>query len=566
MIRLRLLLAIPLFFLSCKTTIREELPADAGELIRINQIGYYPDAPKLAAVKGELYATEFFLIDAYFKDTVFSGKLSTERESQFSGTITHIADFSAVKDTGSFVLLVPGLGKSFPFEIKEKVFYGLAQGVIKGFYFQRASTDLPESFAGKWARKEGHPDTAVLIHASAATVLRPEGTIIAAPKGWYDAGDYNKYIVNSGISVGTMLSLYEDFPDYFNHFSVNIPEKDNTIPDLLDEVLWNLRWMLTMQDPNDGGVYHKLTTADFEGMVEPAVATAPRYVVQKSTTATLDFAAVMAQSARIFKKFEDELPGLSDSCRAAAEYAWKWALKNPAQLYDQQKLNKSYSPAISTGTYGDRDASDEWIWAAAELWVTTRDQKYFEKILVPDRPLGIPSWPQVQTLGYYSILRHKDEFGFRSFGIIREIEEKLIALADSLQKNINSTAYATVMGGSVRDFGWGSNSLAANQGIALVQAYLLTDDKKYLQAALSNIDYLLGRNATGYAYVTGYGNKSPRHPHHRPSASDGVEAPVPGLLVGGGLIPGNRTDAEVTLLTSLMSLIWTKAALMLPMK
>jgi endoglucanase len=132
--------------------------------------------------------------------------------------------------------------------------------------------------------------------------------VISSPRGWYDAGDYNKYVVNSGITMGTLLSLYEDFPSYFENFNTNIPESNNGVPDLLDEVIWNLRWMLTMQDPADGGVYHKLTNPRFDGMVMPDAAKNPRYVVQKNTIATLDFVAVTAQSGRILKAFENKFP------------------------------------------------------------------------------------------------------------------------------------------------------------------------------------------------------------------------------------------------------------------
>jgi endoglucanase len=90
-----------------------------------------------------------------------------------------------------------------------------------------------------------------------------------------------------------------------------------------------------------------------------------------------------------------------------------------------------------------------------------------------------------------------------------------------------------VMGKTPQDFVWGSSAVAGNQGIALVQAYRLTGDERYLHFALANLDYLLGRNATGYSFVTGFGDKPPMHPHHRPSIADGVTQPVPGLLVGG---------------------------------
>ena len=99
--------------------------------------------------------------------------------------------------------------------------------------------------------------------------------------------------------------------------------------------------------------------------------------------------------------------------------------------------------------------------------------------------------------------------------------------------HISANAFLTVMGQSKKDFVWGSNSVAANQGILLINAYLISGEKKYILGSLSNLDYLLGRNATGYCFVTGFGSKSPRHPHHRPSVADGIDEPVPGLLVGG---------------------------------
>ena len=89
------------------------------------------------------------------------------------------------------------------------------------------------------------------------------------------------------------------------------------------------------------------------------------------------------------------------------------------------------------------------------------------------------------------------------------------------------------MGQSVRDFIWGSNSVAANQGILLVNAYFQTGNKKYLDYALTNLDYILGRNATGYSFITGIGSKPTMHPHHRPSVADKIPEPVPGLLAGG---------------------------------
>ena len=520
------------------------------EIIKINQSGYYPAAPKLAVVATDYSNDEyagsnfgFYVLKLNRSDTVYKNSLGPVKQSANSSLKTRLADFTALRQPGKYLLFIPGIGTSYPFEIKANIHERAAKALLKGFYFNRVSMPLQEKYAGKWHRSAGHPDNAVLVHPSAATDKRRAGTIISSPGGWYDAGDYNKYIVNSGITVGTLLSAYEDFPVYFNHLKTNIPETANAVPDILDEALYNIRWMLTMQDPNDGGVYHKCTNAAFDGMVMPGVTKLPRYVVQKGTAATLDFAAVMAQSSRVFKNFQQQFRGLADSCLKASVYAWEWAQKNPTIEYNQNAINNKFEPKVTTGAYGDRNFKDEWFWAASELLATTGKKIYHDTVAsrVIDS-ISLPSWNNVRMLGYYTLVRLKSSLPSFAKTITESFSKKIVAFADSLLPRVATNAFATVMGQSGRDFIWGSSSVAANQGIALINAYLITGDKKYVDYALSNMDYLLGRNATGYSFVTGIGHKYPMRIHHRPSVADAVYEPVPGLL-SGGPNPGKQDRA-----------------------
>lgn len=502
--------------------------------IQLNQVGFYPQAPKGAAITGKTDAENFYIINAGTKDTVFKGVLSNEKSSANSSTVTRLADFSSLQKSGTFYITVPHVGESYPFQIEKNVLRPVALAALKGFYYMRTDMPLDAAFAGPWQRPAGHPDTVVFIHPSAANAQRPAGAVIASPGGWYDAGDYNKYIVNSGITMGTLLSAYEDFKNYFDTLQTNIPESKDAIPDLLNESIYNLRWMLTMQDGTDGGVYHKCTNAAFDGMVMPGVTKLPRYVVQKSTAATLDFAAVTAQAARIFRPFEKALPGLADSCIKASEHAWQWSVQHPAIVYNQKELNANYDPDITTGDYGDRRLRDEWLWAASELFVTTKNKTYYDTVTQRLKDsVNLPSWSDVAMLGHYTLLRFAKQLHAYTEQNTTLIKSRILNLGDAYISTVSLNAFATVMGQSRKDFIWGSNAVAANQGIVLVNAYLITKDKKYIEGALSNLDYLLGRNATGYCFLTGSGSRSPVHPHHRPSVADGIEAPVPGLLSGG---------------------------------
>ena len=507
--------------------------------IRLNQVGFFPSAVKQAVVV-DSPTNVFRIVTPDGSRTVFEGTLGGSRQWVSAQEIqVRLADFSAVTEPGTYVLEVTGLGTSYPFEIAVEPLQKVAVAAVKAFYFQRASAKLEAQYAGMWTRAKGHPDTEVRVHASAASPGRPEGTLIAAPKGWYDAGDYNKYIVNSGITMGQLLMLYEHYPTYFDAFTLNIPERTNGIPDLLDEVLWNLRWMMAMQDPADGGVYHKLTTANFEPMVMPGQARDPRYVVQKSTPAALDFAAVAALAARVLRPFDAELPGLNDSLLQASFAAWNWAQNDPGARYAQSQMNDAFDPDINTGEYGDGTFSDEFNWAATELYLTTRADSFM--YMYPPQIAGTPSvpgWPSVASMALVSLAHHRQ----LAAAVLdtTELRTALVRTANQLVEGRRNSSYGVGIGNANGDFFWGSNSYAANQAFMTLAAYRWVPDSRYLDLAVANLDYLLGRNATGYSFVTDHGDRTPMHPHHRPSEADGIVRPVPGLLVGGP--NGGRQD------------------------
>jgi endoglucanase len=492
--------------------------------IQLNQVGFLPGAAKWAAVPDgpALSATRFRVLRADTGAEVLSGNLGAATPWAPAQQVVRLADFSALKVPGRYQLVVEGLAASPSFTVADDAYAALNAASIKAFYFNRAGIELRAEHAGPWARPAGHADTRVLVHASAASPGRPEGTVISSPKGWYDAGDYNKYIVNSGISVYTLLAAYEHYPAHFQRQVLNIPESGNGLPDLLNEALWNLEWMLSMQDPTDGGVYHKLTNKGFDGNVMPHQATGERYVVQKGTAATLDFAAVMATASRVFAGFEAQRPGLSARLLTAARSAWNWAQAHPTAVYRQ--------PAdIHTGGYGDDKLDDEFAWAAAELYISTGEDRFWDAIKAPQLANSVPGWGDVKGLAWVSLAQHRDRLTPRADKAL--IAERINALAAQLAGQWERSAYRVSM--QAGDYVWGSNAVVLNQALMLIQGYRLTGQRQQLDAAQAALDHVLGRNLLGLSMVTGFGARSPLHPHHRPSMADGVAAPVPGFIVGG---------------------------------
>ena len=508
------------------------LTATAQNPIKVNQVGYYVNESKVAVVEPTGKSSNFILKDHNGRK-VWSGKAVRTLKSPFNDKVRQVVDFSTVTKPGTYTLTA-GKNKQ-TINIAEHPYNEALKAAIKAFYLQRTGTDIEAKYAGAFARKAAHPDTRVLIHPSAASPKRPAGTVISSPKGWYDAGDYNKYIVNSGFTIGLMLQAYQLNKEHFEQIDTQIPESNNNVPDLLDEIMYNLEWMLTMQDPDDGGVYHKLTTPNFEGFVMPATCQQPRYVVQKSTQAALDFAATMALAARIYSAY----PLYQDFCRQAlpaAERAYAWAVKNPTVLYDQPGNNEKYEPKIQTGMYDDKYTADEFFWAATELYLTTHEQGYLEQArqFLPQQ-FSLPTWGNVAGLGILQWLNQEllgtaDAQAVDMTGIKAAMKQ----FCDADISRLPTSSFHSVFGNQAEDFVWGSNSeMCAGRGLVMMYQYALSKDKTYQLAALGTLDHLFGRNATGYCYVTGFGSQRVMHPHQRISAADGIEAPLPGFLAGG---------------------------------
>ena len=482
-----------------------------------NQVGFLTKSQKQMAVIG-----------AEGKEIVFKNTDGTEvlkatvPEAQTwkpaGDTAASLVDFSEIQTAGTYQAYIGDEAIGYPIIIADDALEETTKASLKFFYFQRSSTALEEEYAGVYARAAGHPDTAVRYHIS--TGIDNSDLRFNGAKGWYDAGDYGKYIVNSGITTYTLMQLYQHNKEYFKNLNLNIPESKNDVPDILDEIRWNLEWMLTMQD-TDGGVFHKLTTLKFSGTVMPEGDVVPRYAIGKSTQATWDFAAVLALAADIYYPFDKDFA--TNCANAAAKARW-WAINNQTSYFTQPT-------GVNTGTYEDRNASDEKIWANAELYRISKNPVFSE--IIEQFPLTqgrwrLQSWQSTNALAAMTIATNPEVFP-KDF--VDSAQACIYYLADSYLDLLNNNGYGVAM--HENDFNWGSNSFAANKGMILVHAYILSKEQKYLDAATGILDYLLGRNPMDISYLTGYGVNSAKDPHHRPSQADKIDDPIPGMLVGG---------------------------------
>ncbi len=486
----------------------------ASELIRLNQLGYFPKAKKVGSIVGDTEHSAFAIINLENGKEVFTGSIGAKKQAKLSGETIQQFDFSALKKEGDYQIKLDNGLSSYPFEIGKDFYKEVLPIVTKSYYYQRQSTEITEEHGGQWKRLAGHLDEEVFFHPSTGKT-----GAISAPKGWYDAGDFGKYVSNGSFSAGQLLHTLERYPDLYPDGSLNIPESGNGINDLLDEIKYEIDWIATMQD-EDGGVFHKLTTKRFSGAIMPHEGDKPRFIMPKSSVATFDFAAVLAKMARQYKKQDAQQ---ADKWLAQAKKAWTWGVHNPKVAFKNPE-------DVVTGEYGDDDSTQEQFWAAAELYSTTGDQQYLDFIST-----NLPNLTYTYGDGWKSFMRYLGVFILLNEEValpmeVKEaLEKRLIASADDLTNRVQTFDYQQ----GVNDFQWASNSDVQNVAFVIGEAHKVSPKPAYVEAVLSSLNYLFGHNAIGLSMITGIGDKSPMNVHHRQSQADGIEDPVPGFVCGG---------------------------------
>ncbi len=502
--------------------------AEVPPTILVNQVGYFPGLVKIATLRStQKQSLEWKLMGSDGRELA-SGRTQPAGLDAPSGDHVHVIDFSSFTKEGRGYVLTVGQERSRPFEIGMALYSRMKYDALAYYYHNRSGIPITMPYAGgeQWTRPAGHAgdkyDKAVPCVPAAGCSYK-----LDVSGGWYDAGDHGKYVVNGGISVWTLLNMWEraqhngKSTDAFADGKMNIPEQRNNVPDLLDEVRWEVEFLLKMQvleGEKAGMVHHKVHDERWTALgLAPHEDPMPRFLYPVSTAATLNLAAVAAQSARIWKTID---PGFSARCLTAAEKAWAAA----------KRFSAVYAPASGTGggPYDDPKVDDEFYWAAAELFLTTKKPEYHQAMAsspfflkVPPRlPAigeggGLPSamtWQQVAPLGTISLAVVP---GLPA-GEQKTARNAVVAAADVYLNILRQRGFRVPIDwGKQNKSPWGSNSFLLNNLVVLGLASDFTDGRKYLNGVVAGMDYILGRNAMDQSYVTGWGSRPLVNPHHR---------------------------------------------------
>ena len=476
--------------------------------VKVNQIGYAPDDVKsvlTTAEEDERYKIvladtgETVYIGEYDKELIYDNKL---------GSIIKRGDFSDFKATGDFKIISSPSGESYEFSIGEGLYDDIYKDVVLMLYNQRCGCVLDEAISGEFAHNECHMQEATIYGDNSGKTYDMSG-------GWHDAGDYGRYVVPGAKTIQDLFLAYEDYG--YDVDDIGIPESGNGTPDLLDEARYELDWMFKMQDDATGGVYHKVTALVFPETVLAMDETDPLVAAPISYAATADFAAVMAKASIIYKEFDEEFAA---KCLDASKKAYEY-------LIAQEKIKTFDNPEeIVTGEYPDGRLEDELLWASAELYIATGEQKYLDTVnavMAENKFAYGLGWASIGAYPLYDLAK--------ADGIDATVKENAKTMFLQKADSYVETCKERGLYVGITKFVWGSNMDVAQNGEMLLMANKLSPNTEYVDYAQRHRDYIFGLNGVGYCYVTGYGDLSPEGTHHRPSQVLGTT--MPGMLVGG---------------------------------
>jgi endoglucanase len=330
-------------------------PADAAvtRAIKLDNFGYRPSDGKIAIFTSNPGPTVQVRTAGgapVFTVPTDGGSIISRGLDPASGDQVWWVDFSPFAATGTYHLHSPSLGaESYTFAVQTHVYNEAVRAALKSFYYQRCGTPKAAEHAGAWA-------DAGVCHAADATTGPAVGHTDRGPKdlrgGWHDAGDYNKYVWSAtGTAVLYLLRAYEDNPGFFADGDMNIPESGNGIPDVLDEVRWELDWLMRMRLP-DGSVLSRTHAAGFDWNSPPSADATLRYYENPTLESGAILAGTCALASRVYQGAGQT--AYAATLRSAALSTWSWLQpqgNSPEKAWAAAEVFRMDPSVASAGAY-----------------------------------------------------------------------------------------------------------------------------------------------------------------------------------------------------------------------
>lgn len=442
-----------------------EVPESSPNIL-VNQLGYITGGTKVAFFCGEELPTEFYVINADTKERVLTGytedgKYQEEKEKYFG-----YGDFSALTKPGKYYLEAPLLGRSYSFQIEDDLYTNVFREACRQYYYNRCGTSLTNEFAGDRAHNACHTGNAV---------LREDISIsMDVMGGWHQDAQGSKDVAMASKSIGVMLLAYELHGDAFGD-DMGIPESGNGIPDILDEVRYEIDWLLKMQDPATGAVYEGVTIYEQGGGKGPV-----SYVEPAKIESAKAFAAALAKFGYLYQNYENDY---ARDCLKASDRAWKYVELNGRQ---------------------ETEEADPWkLTAAAELYRASGlyschryIKDYFRQNALP----GEGELDEVSFWGYVTYISTKQQV---SLNICGEITKEIMQKTEEIAEKSRSSPYFVEEGE-----GYEHNQKLLQNMMYLTMVDYMIANHEYDGVIENHLHYFMGRNPQAVCYIDDVGEKN----------------------------------------------------------
>ncbi|MBD5466276.1 MAG: hypothetical protein HDR22_10795 [Lachnospiraceae bacterium] len=423
--------------------------------VLVDRNGYKTEGEKIALFRGEGLSQEFAVVNQETKQVVYKGKIQNAAYNEIDKEYISKGVFTELTEPGTYYIETSIIGQSYPFEIKEDVYGQIYSDVMDSFYYHRCGTDL---------------DGAVAVNNHRAchlgvTKLQGTDTVIETKGGWHTGSNFEKDVVEGTKIVSDLLLTYEYIEEKETEESGRLRNK------LLNEVVFEVKWLLSMQDERSGGVYAGVYPEKETETTAPEADQGVYYVKEISVEATAEFSAIMAQFARIYGIYDKEF---GDICLKASEAAYAYVEKY-SQLDDLQ------------------------YYAAAELYKSTGNEKYHSKL----KQYWALKQPEENSrfsrklYGDIAYLTCKQKVDVE---ICNQLMDELMERAEVLAASAKKDVYLVW----TDELGRSAGRILENAFVLALIDHIITSHE-YLGIMENQLHYLLGRNEDGVEMVTGKG-------------------------------------------------------------
>lgn len=510
--------------------------AERTTFIRVNQVGYVPDGPKVAvacALPGAPALDRFTVVDGAGRRVL--GPAAAEPGGSFGPcAATYRLDFSAVRTPGTY-RIVAGDVASPTVRIGADVYAGAADTLLAYMREQRAGFN-------PLFRDSVHNRTDAIL------VDHPDsGTFIPVAGGWADAADYLQYATTSANATLVMLMAYRDHPsafaDAYDHDGL---PGANGVPDVLDEARHGLEWLVKMYPRDDlllnqiaddrDHAFPDLPTTDSSDYgwgkggyrpVYPCTGRPQGLFAGKSrsngyASTAGKFASAMALGARLLRERD---PAFADTLRRKAIAAYELGRQHPGVCQT--------APGRSPYFYEEDNWVDDMELAAAELYALTREPRYRTEAMEYAGQEPVTPWMGQDTANHYQWYPWHNNGHYEAWRLEDEAGKKILATyyREGLERVVARAKNGFRVG---IPFIWCSNNLMASFA---TQAYLyrtMTGDTRFREYEAAALDWLFGTNPWGVSMIVGYpaGARTPTDPHSIVSLRLGWRTLTGGMVDG----------------------------------